>query len=535
MGHPFSALPNRGTFSRIPLRLLLVVPFVLQVSVAVGLTGWLSMRQGERAVNQVTSKLRDSVSDQIDYKLQEFLATSHLVNQINYDAIALHQLDPADEDQLFRHFRRQSQQFTHIDSIMFGSANGDFVGHTNLGQQAYQRMQAGPALDNHLQFVEVDPATGRSTRIVSSTPGWNTLTRPWYRAAVQAKGPVWGAIFPYHAYPVLALSASRPVYGDRGELIGVLGNSFFLTHISQFLQEIPIREHGQAFIMERSGLLIATSNNAKSYRVVDGQPQRVYSVTSPDPRIRASARLLLNQSGGDWQRIKPQQTEFWLDRERQFMQVATLQDDYGLDWLIVVLIPEGDLMAAIKTSRRTTVALCTLVLAGAIASGFYTSRWITRPLTAFSLASRAIAEGDLNQAIGPTGLRELEGLTLAFNRMVARLESSVGDLQRSKAQTERANAEIQQQAALFRLMAKNMSDLVCLHWLDGTISTSARRWSGCWATPPRLWWGYSPVAWYNPDELTQGQMYLQSSTTVQTSARGPMVCVCAIVRATTFG
>lgn len=522
MGRRFPTLPNRGTFSRLPLRLLIVVPFVLQVSVAVGLTGWLSLRHGQRAVNGVASQLRSNVSHHIEHEMENLLATSHMVNQINYDAIALGQVDPTDSEALFRHFMRQSRTFPHIDSIMFGNANGEFIGHTNLGQQAHQRMQAGPALNNHIQFAEVDQVTARPTRVVSSTPNWNTQARPWYRVAVQAKGPAWGAIFPYHAYPVLALSASRPVYGDDGRLIGVLGNNFFLTHISNFLREIPISKHGQAFIMERSGLLVATSNDAKAFTVVDGRPQRVYSVTSPDPSIRASARLLLNQSGGDWSSIAPQQTEFWLDRERQFMQVVPLSDGYGLDWLIVVIMPERDFMGEIETSRRNTIALCALALAGAIASGFYTSRWITRPLMAFSSASQAIAEGNLNQAIGHTGLQELEGLAAAFNRMAARLESSFSDLQRSKAQVEQANAEIQQQAALFRLMAENMSDLVCLHGIDGSYLYVSPSVEWLLGYIPTALIGLQPCSLVHADDLDQCQASLQSLS-VEALEQGPIV------------
>ncbi|MBE9159651.1 EAL domain-containing protein [Nodosilinea sp. LEGE 06152] len=523
MGHRFPTVPNRGALSHIPLRLLIVVPFVLQVSVAVGLAGWLSMRQGQRAVNQVASQLRDAVSHHIDYKLEQFLATSHLVNQLNYDAITLGQIDPTNEADLFRHFMRQSQRFGYIDSIFWGQANGEFVGHTILGQQAHQLMRGGPSLDNHIQFLEVDVATGQPAELVQSTPDWSTLTRPWYRAAVQAKGPVWGEIFPYHALPVLAISSSRPVYDDSGKLLGVLGNNFFLTHISRFLREMPISEHGQAFIMERSGLLVATSTIAP-YKVVDGRPQRSYAVTSSDPLIRASAQLLLNQSGGDGRRIQPQQTEFKLDRKRQFMQVATVSDDYGLDWLIVVLMPEDDFMAQIQASRRNTIALCALALAGAIASGLYTSRWITRPLNAFSSASQAIADGHLNQEIGPTGMQELEGLAQAFNSMAARLEASFSDLQRSKADVERANAEIQQQAALFRLMAENMSDLVCLHSLDGTylyVSPSAQWLLGY--TPESLM-GLHPCTLVHPDDLSECQRYLHPPAEGQPLTLQPVVC-----------
>ncbi|MFQ4139555.1 PAS domain S-box protein [Nodosilinea sp. PGN35] len=510
MGRSFPPLPNRGTFNRIPLRLLLVVPFVLQVSAAVGLTGWLSLRQGQRAVNQVASQLRDSVTHHIEYKLEAFLATSHLVNQLTYDAIDLGQLDPTDEEAMFRHFMRQSRQFGHIDSIFFGRADGEFVGYTTLGQRGSQLMRAGPSLDNYIQFVKVDGTTGQPQEVLRSTAGWNTQTRPWYRAALQAQGPVWGEVFPYHAYPVMALPASRPVYGDDGALIGVLGNNFFLTHISDFLQDMHISDRGQAFIIDRAGLLVASSTQTAPVESVQGNPQQSYSLLDQDPLIRATAQLLFNQAGGDWGRVQPQQAEFRLGHEQQFMQVASLADDVGLDWLIVVVMPESDFMAAIEASRRNTIALCALALAGAIASGLYTSRWITRPLSAFSSASRAIADGHLNQAIGPTGLQELEGLAHAFNAMAARLEASFGDLQRSKAEIEHAHAEIQQQAALFRLMAENVSDLVCLHGLDGRflyVSPSAEWLLGY--TPDALV-GLQPCSLAHPDDLDQCQMHLQA-------------------------
>ncbi|MGK7923028.1 MAG: hypothetical protein AB4080_23815, partial [Trichodesmium sp.] len=42
----------------IPLQSILIVPFVVQIFAAVGLTGWLSLRNGQQAVNEVTTQLR---------------------------------------------------------------------------------------------------------------------------------------------------------------------------------------------------------------------------------------------------------------------------------------------------------------------------------------------------------------------------------------------------------------------------------------------------------------------------------------------
>jgi hypothetical protein len=100
---------GRSTFSRMPLRVLLIVPFVLQVSVAVGVTGWLSIRNGERAVNEVASQLRNEVGHRIEGKLEEYLAVPHLVNEINLNAIQQGYIDPENpEDCTATSFTRPS-------------------------------------------------------------------------------------------------------------------------------------------------------------------------------------------------------------------------------------------------------------------------------------------------------------------------------------------------------------------------------------------------------------------------------------------
>jgi diguanylate cyclase (GGDEF)-like protein/PAS domain S-box-containing protein len=458
---------GRSTFSRMPLRVLLIVPFVLQVSVAVGVTGWLSIRNGERAVNEVASQLRNEVGHRIEGKLEEYLAVPHLVNEINLNAIQQGYIDPENPDAMYRYFFYQAQQFDLLESIFFGHVNGEFVGNGRFNQGKNQLMRGGPSLDGAIQFSEVD-ANGELIQLNLSTSGWNTQTRPWYRAAVEAQQPVWGDIFTYHAYPLMAIPASRPVYDDNGELIGVLGNNFFLSQISDFLQTLDISPHGQTFIMERDGMLVASSTLEQPFEIFDGKAQRLYTVTSTDPLIRASSQFLLETYGGDLGSIKDsRQLEFRLNDRRQFLQVRPFGDATGLDWLIVVVVPERDFMAQIEANTRHTVGLMLLALGGAIASGLLTSRWITRPIRRFSEASKAIAQGDLQQQITETGFQELESLATSFTTMAQWLQTSFNDLQLTNQRLEQANTEIQDQADRFRLIADNMSDLVCLHHARG--------------------------------------------------------------------
>ncbi|MDG2618162.1 hypothetical protein P7L53_18125 [Thermoleptolyngbya sichuanensis XZ-Cy5] len=63
MMHPSIPPRARPSLARgLPLRSFLVLPFALQIFAAVGLTGWLSIRNGQRAVNDVASQLRIEVA-----------------------------------------------------------------------------------------------------------------------------------------------------------------------------------------------------------------------------------------------------------------------------------------------------------------------------------------------------------------------------------------------------------------------------------------------------------------------------------------
>lgn len=80
-----TSLHPRG-FQGLPLRLILVLPFVLQVFGAVGLVGYLSFKNGQQAVNELADGLMDKSSELVSTHLDNYLKTPQKINQINLDA-----------------------------------------------------------------------------------------------------------------------------------------------------------------------------------------------------------------------------------------------------------------------------------------------------------------------------------------------------------------------------------------------------------------------------------------------------------------
>ena len=73
---------NSNSWKSIPLRFVLIVPFVLQIFATVGLTGYLSLRNGQKAVNDVSSQLRQEMSDRINLQVLNYLERPYIAGQV---------------------------------------------------------------------------------------------------------------------------------------------------------------------------------------------------------------------------------------------------------------------------------------------------------------------------------------------------------------------------------------------------------------------------------------------------------------------
>jgi hypothetical protein len=113
-------------FRKVSLRTCLVVPFVLQIFAVVGLTGYLSLRNGQIAVNELATKLQREVSNRVDQHLDSYAAATRYLTQINGEQIDLGLLNLQDADRLAQFFAKQVKTY-NVGYILYGSKTGDFI------------------------------------------------------------------------------------------------------------------------------------------------------------------------------------------------------------------------------------------------------------------------------------------------------------------------------------------------------------------------------------------------------------------------
>ena len=422
---------------KLPLGLVLIVPFVLEITAVVGLTGYLSFRNGQEAVNKIAVDLRDETTTRVVQYLNHYLATPTLINRINADAVRLGQLNFDDSAQLERHLFAQLQQFTAVSHILVGTEQGTLRIASRTPQPLV--MRSDPIDPSRVEMVAVD-RNGNPTQILETLAAFNVRQRPWYRVAAQAEKPVRVPVFQLADGSDFSLNASWPIYDPDGNLRGVFSAASDLSYLKRFLTSLRIGQTGRVFVVERDGLLIGTSSTEQlrsTQRSNVASLDRLQAVESEDSLIRSTSRYLMSQFA-DFRAIQSvQRLTFMHDDDRQFVQVVPYRDAMGLDWLIVVVVPESDFMAEINHGNRTTLLLCTIALIGAIGLGLLTAYWIAKPILQLSRVSQAMALGQWEQSVyAESSIAELAVLARSFNQMTEHLQDSFDQVKSALRESE---------------------------------------------------------------------------------------------------
>jgi signal transduction histidine kinase/CheY-like chemotaxis protein len=444
---------KRAKHPFISMKLFLVVPFTILLSAAIGTVSYLSFRNGQMAVNKISGQLQQEISSRVKEQVQNYLEVPRLVTQTNTDVIQLGMIDLNNLDSARGYLWRLASRFKTISAIALTNAKGEYLQIRRTDKPRAENSQVGES--NNPDTNDLDLAFDKQ----------DFRENPQFKEALKNSKnnqSVWSDLNISPDNTGLQLSFNIPKYDSEKNFTGLLIYQIGLEPIHQFLQTLQIGKSGVVFIIEPSGKLVATSIanqstvNKISYAANGKEDIRqLMAIDSTNPIIAQSMQSMQSKISNLSTIQQPTQLDFQINGERYFLAVSPIKDEYGLNWLVAVTIPESDFMEQIHINTRYTILISIFALILALTLSFCIAQLISRFVQDLNNSAKAIANGEMDQFVEVNGCAELETLANSFNQMAIQLQNSFETLEK-RVQERTAELAVAKDKAEVANKAKSM-------------------------------------------------------------------------------
>lgn len=447
--------------SRLSVRVLMPLLLAVPVAIVAAVIGSIAVTAGQATVDELAGRLIDQLTVRIEQRFEEQLKQARTANRSLLSLIDMGVLDPDDLRSWREPLWDQLKAFDGVSAMTWGDARSEDV-----------VWLAKYSADSAYEFAIKDASTGRMLeqwdlsdegRLAAertSATAYSLLDRPWYAAGasgaktVERDGRIvgearWSDVYSWimsdGSGGTLGLSLGRPVFDGAGEMLGVIDVDVELRALSGFLNSLRIGNTGWAFVMEgEEGLLVAAS---RPQNLVTNDGERVpASGAFDEPTRRIAYRSgMIRQGSGPGVALSGTESAFCI-RDEGYEPVwvggRDVGREFGLDWRVVVAVPEADLLGQVREverkAARASIAAALLALLAGLAIGTAAST----PILRLRKHVRGIGAGDLDTTIELTTGREFSELAGAINTM------QLGLKERMRLQSSLQLAEEVQQAFL---------------------------------------------------------------------------------------
>lgn len=402
-------------YKSVPLRTILILPFIIQILTVVALVGWLSFQNGQKAVTNIITQLQQETTTHILQYLHTYLNQAHLANQINQHAFRMNLLDIHNVTAIEKHFTRQIQHFKTLHKLAIAFPDPRFISlHRSTSPNLFQLTIHS---EQQQDIWELD-SKGQRLQRVNSQLLENNQHSDWYQKANRLHKAFWQ---PESTPELSAIAAIQPLYDKQGQLAAVIQAELTLHTLNDFLNTIKINRLGSALITDAKGHFIAGFKHPNLSPSLLQQITAIQTTCSP-----------LNS---------PCQFNFRVDDQLYLLQVTPINYPNGPDWTLILAVPEQAFMSQIRHNLYLTFLLSLIALLIAIGLGILTAYWIIQPLLRLNTTAKTFAEivknqryqfqhtalSDINHfRLTPTELKQLSG---SFTRMAKQLQTLFSSLE----------------------------------------------------------------------------------------------------------
>lgn len=425
----------------ISLKTAVLVSFVLIITIMIASIVFIWTSSNNRLIEIQSTRALFSLTDNIKLKVNKLLSEPHQMNRIfakmltEKNSFSDQNLDEIRKLEIG--FIKETEDYMpQISVISYGDENKNFVGmRVNKGvidnENEYSLMIKDKRTKDLLHIYD---GNSMESNLIASYENYDPQTRPWYTPVKQRKIASWSEVyFNNDERQEATISSLTPVFDATGKFQGVADIDVKLSGIQQFLMENTQKGNGVVYIVDKDWRLIAQSGKhaeaVGAENSFDKQKTLFSALDSSNPLIYQSAKQLKENAVG-LNVVKVLK----LAGKTDFALISELDELSELDWRIIAVMPESDLLGNVKEQQQMIIGFVVLLgLAGVIVGGIILSK-VTEPIMKSADAALEMAEGKLTANINLKGmkLRETDRLVKAFNRMSYQIKEAFTRVQQSE-------------------------------------------------------------------------------------------------------
>ena len=403
------------------LKLLLTVPFVGLVLLATVAVSLLLLGAWERSVGMVADSLHEKVADETEYYLSDYLggtaAVAYDLALMVGEGLFAHD-NPDAAVRVLRGMLLQEE----TSAAGYGLTNGELLAvgpaPDSISEGFVARIHGGDS--DAISRLHVLDADGTLGRLVEES-AFVLEDRPWFSSGMASESAGWTTPFRNHLATTELLSAYHPIVDASGTKRGVAVAAVTAAGIRRFLSTVDETGRGTLFVIDRAGVLIASSEEVSGSGEAEAGFSRVAEIRAAMTRT--------------YDALPQGRVAFALDIDgaQYRVRVRPFSQSGAVDWLVVTAFPEDIFLAPLSRHRHTAVLLGLGLVLVALVAAMVLARVIGEPLARLSAAAHRAAEqgGQLEvprNTLGASASREVAQLREVLVTMTARQQQALGQL-----------------------------------------------------------------------------------------------------------
>lgn len=411
--------------SRIPLRQMLTVPYVVLVLLAAAVIGLLSYNAGHDAVDTLADHVIAETVNRITQAVDKHVAGSEAVLETAFPReVAGPAVIQNDLESLRTRFWLATNVHRNPNNYAYyGNRAGQFFGLWRYSETEAELRVRTDAVSTR-SFYRVSALRDEPKSLLTEERVFDPRERPWFKAGQSAPGHVWTGIYIDFKSQELVATRARRVNNGAGDFEGVVATDLSLQHLNDFLKSLKLSANGIAFIVEQDGNLLATSRGPHLRKNGANENARLNAAASDDPWIAATYNIVkvLIGRGDD---ATGTRTSFFSGPDGAIVQAgyARLRDQAGLNWIVAVAVPRDDFMHKVTDNVHRTVWMAILACLLIATIGLAVLNLIARDLRQLSVAAKDVVEGRLKSLLPVHRKDEIGELAQSFERMQEHLRT----------------------------------------------------------------------------------------------------------------